>query len=147
MIKILAIEENPKWRERLKEFLLPQNDISFWPNGKDLASFLRQEHFDIVLLNIQLQKADSFTVLYQIRQISFHTPIIVTSEIEEASLIVKACKNGAFDFIVKPYSKEKIEYPLNAVWKTRALKMKLTILNANRTLFTILSGSSLIARP
>jgi DNA-binding NtrC family response regulator len=128
MIKILAIEENPKWRERLKEFLSPQNDISFWPNEKDLASFLRQEHFDIVLLNIQLKKVDSFTVLYQIRQISFHTPIIVTSEIEEASLIVKACKNGAFDFIVKPYSKEKIELSLKRGLENKGLKNEIDYL-------------------
>jgi DNA-binding NtrC family response regulator len=128
MIKILAIEENQEWRERLNQFLLPDHNLAYWPNGKDLASYLKQEHFDIVLLNIQLKKADSFTVLSQIREISPRTPIIVTSEIEETSLIVKAVKVGAFDFIVKPFSKEKIRLSIKRGLENKGLKNEIDYL-------------------
>ncbi|MHC4459311.1 MAG: response regulator, partial [Planctomycetota bacterium] len=121
MPRILIIEENRKWRETLKEFLLPSHDLTYWPDDRDIATILNKEHFEIVLLDIHLEQADSFGLLNQIRQISPRTPIIATSEIEEASLIVRAVKEGAFDVIIKPFSKEKILLSIQRGLETKGL--------------------------
>jgi DNA-binding NtrC family response regulator len=128
MSRILIIEENRKWRETLKEFLIPSHHLTYWPDGKYIATILNKEHFEIVLLNIQLQQADSFGLLNQIRQVSPRTPIIATSEIEEASLIVKAVKEGAFDVIIKPFSKEKILLSIQRGLETKGLKNEIDYL-------------------
>jgi len=128
MPRILIIEENRKWRETLKEFLIPSHHLTYWPNGNSIANILNKEHFEIVLLNIQLQQADSFGLLNQIRQISPRTPIIATSEVEEASLIVKAVKEGAFDVIIKPFSKEKVLLSIQRGLETKGLKNEIDYL-------------------
>ncbi len=128
MSRILIIEENRKWRETLKEFLIPSHHLTYWPDGRYIATILDKEHFEIVLLNIQLQQADSFGLLNQIRQVSPRTPIIATSEVEEASLIVKAVKEGAFDVIIKPFSKEKILLSIQRGLETKGLKNEIDYL-------------------
>jgi DNA-binding response OmpR family regulator len=63
MPRILIIEENRKWRETLKEFLIPSYHLTYWPDDRDIATILNKEHFEIVLLNIHLEQADSFGLL------------------------------------------------------------------------------------
>ncbi len=128
MSRILIIDESQKWRQTLKEFLIPAHHLTYWPDGKAIATILKKEHFEIVLLNIQLEQADSFGLLNQIRQISPRTPIIATSEVEEASLIVKAVKEGAFDVIIKPFSKEKILLSIQRGLETKGLKNEIDYL-------------------
>ncbi len=147
MSRILIIEENRKWRETLKEFLIPSHHLTYWPDGKDIDTILNKEHFEIVLLNIQLQQADSFGLLNQIRQISPRTPIIATSEVEEASLIVKAVKEGAFDVIIKPFSKEKILLSIQRGLETKGLKNEIDYLKREQDVVSDFDRIIAFSRP
>ncbi|UCH22521.1 MAG: sigma-54-dependent Fis family transcriptional regulator [Deltaproteobacteria bacterium] len=128
MSKILIIEESQKWRDIIGEFLTPSHNLTYWPDGKDIVTLLRNEHFEIVILNIQLEQSDGFGLLNRILQVSPRTPIIAISAIEEASLIVRAVKEGAFDFIVKPFSKEKIQLSIQRGLETKGLKNEIDYL-------------------
>ncbi len=128
MPKILIIEDNQRWRNTLGEFLAPSHSLSHWPDGNDIATLLKKEHFEIVILNIQLAQSDSLGLLHQISQVSPRTPVIAISEVEEADLIVKAVKEGAFDFIVKPFSKEKILLSIQRGLENMGLKNEIDYL-------------------
>ena len=122
MSKILVIEQDPEWLNYLKKAIVPPHNLGFWPNGKDVAVRLRQEDYEIVLLSLQIEQEDSFSLLRRIQFVNPHTPVVVISEIEEAGLIVKAVKEGAFDFIAKPFSKEKILLSIERALENRHLR-------------------------
>jgi len=128
MSRILFIEESKKWRSHLHKVLVPPHTLSYWPNGKDIVSLLREKDYEVILLNIQIKKADGFRLLKQVRSVNPHTPVLVISEDEKASLIVEAIKKGAFDFIAQPFSKEKIELSIERALENRHLRNEIDYL-------------------
>jgi len=104
MSNILVIEEGRKWLNHVEKALVPPHDLDCWSDEKDIGTVLKQKEYAIILLSLQLEKLDSFGMLKRVKLLSPHTPVIATSEIDEPSLIVKAVKEGCFDFITKPFS-------------------------------------------
>ena len=128
MAKVLIIEENPQFLDNLQQILLPAHDLHVWPNGKDLQMLLRQEEYEIVLLNLQMENTDTFGMLKQLRSCSPYTPLLVISQVEETSLIVRAVKEGAFDFFGMPFSKEKLLLSIDRALEHRNLRNEIDYL-------------------
>jgi len=128
MASILVIEESRKWLNHVKKALVPPHDLSCWSDEKDIGTFLKQEEYEIILLSFQLEKLDSFGMLKRVKLLSPHIPVVAISEIDEPSLIVKAVKEGCFDFITKPFSKEKIQLSIQRGLENRHLRNEIDYL-------------------
>jgi len=128
MSNILVIEESQKWLNHVKKALVPPHDLSFWSDKKNIGTLLKQKEYEIILLSLQLEKLDSFGMLKRVKLLSPHTPVLAISEIDEAALIVKAVKEGCFDFITKPFSKEEIQLSIQRGLEDRHLRNEIDYL-------------------
>jgi DNA-binding NtrC family response regulator len=128
MSSILVIEESQKWLNHVKKALVPSYDLSCWSDEKNIGTLLQQKEYEIILLSLQLEKIDSFGMLKRIKLLSPHTPVVATSEIDEAGLIVKAVKEGCFDFITKPFSQQKIQLSIQRALENRHLRNEIDYL-------------------
>ena len=128
MSNILVIEESRKWLNHVEKALVPPHDLDCWSDGKDIGTVLKQKEYAIILLSLQLEKLDSFGMLKRVKLLSPHTPVVATSEIDEPGLIVKAVKEGCFDFITKPFLKEKIQLSIQRALENRHLKNEIDYL-------------------
>jgi DNA-binding NtrC family response regulator len=126
--KILIIDENLDAWKGVKAALAADHDMNVWRFDKDFVGHLREEDYEIILLSFQLNSADSFNLLQQIRHISPHTPVIAISDYEDADLIVRTVKEGAFDFVVKPFTQEKILLSIQRGLENRYLKNEIDYL-------------------
>ena len=107
---------------------MPPHDLDYWSDEKDIGTFIKQKEYEIILLSLQLEKLDSFDMLKRVKLLSPHTPVVATSESNEPSLIVKAVKEGCFDFITKPFSKEKIQLFIQRALENRYLRNEIDYL-------------------
>ena len=112
MAKILVIDDQPNVRALL-DFLLRRKgyDVMLADNGRTGLQLYRQEHPDVILLDLNMPKLDGVTVLKQIRSVDLKQPVIVftgecTSETEQQ---VRAL--GVSGFILKGS-------PLHLLWGT-----------------------------
>lgn len=112
--------------------MTPEYRIGYWPNGQELGLFLKQKEFELVLLDLQLESADSFELIGTIKKISPHMPVVAVSKEEKADLIVRIIKEGAFDFIVKPFSREKIQLTVRRGLENRHLKNEIDYLKRSQ---------------
>ncbi|MGB8424789.1 MAG: sigma-54 dependent transcriptional regulator, partial [Desulfobacterales bacterium] len=128
MTKILIIDEDLDWWTELKTDLETHHVFKIWTIGDDLGDLLKKEEFEIILLSFQLKRGDSFALLKQIGQVSPQTPVIGLSDLEEADLIVKAVKKGAFDVIIKPFLKEKVLLAIERGLENRHLRNEIDYL-------------------
>ena len=102
MPKVLVIDDEPKVRIVLDLLLRPQgDDVLLADNGWTSLQLYRQEHPDVILLDLKLPMLDGVKVLKQRRSADPKLPVIVltgdnTSETERE---VRAL--GANEFIVK----------------------------------------------
>ena len=128
MNNILAIEEDTQWIQCLTDALTPEHHLDFWPNNQKIDTLLKERYFELILLSLQISITDSFSLLKRITILSPPTPVIVLSEKEEPSLVVRAVKSGAFDFLAKPFTKEKLLLAIERALENRQLKNEIDYL-------------------
>ena len=107
---------------------MPLHALSCWSDEKNIGTILQQKEYEIILLSLQLEKLDSFGMLKRVKLLSPHTPVVAISEIDETGLIVKAVKEGCFDFITKPFSHKKIQLSIQRALENRHLRNEIDYL-------------------
>ncbi|MDE7378325.1 MAG: sigma-54 dependent transcriptional regulator [Paraprevotella sp.] len=88
------------------------------PNG--LPSLLRSETVDAVLLDMNYTSAvnngnEGLYWLREIKQMRPHVPVVLFTAYADIELAVKGVKEGAADFVVKPWNNAKLIQTLQAV--------------------------------
>jgi DNA-binding NtrC family response regulator len=89
---------------------IPENAAAAFKNGKA---------FDIALIDITMPGMDGMELLDVIRNNSPRTECIMVTAIDEVRVAIKCLRKGAYDYLVKPLSKEDLISSLN-----RALERK-----------------------
>lgn len=81
--------------------------VSVAENGKVAMQMLRDETFDVLLLDIEMPEMDGFEVLEALKSDAGlrDLPVIVTSSVEGLDSIVRCIELGAEDYIPKPVNK------------------------------------------
>ncbi|MDY7002205.1 MAG: sigma-54 dependent transcriptional regulator, partial [Thermodesulfobacteriota bacterium] len=77
-------------------------------SGEEALEFLDRHTPDLILLDIWLQGIDGLAVLDRVRERSLDLPVVMISGHGNIETAVAAIKKGAFDFIEKPLSLEKV---------------------------------------
>jgi len=93
--------------------------------GLDL---LNTSHFDVVFLDVRLPDGDGLSAIPEIRQLLYNPEVIIITGEGDPNGAELAIKSGAWDYIQKPISPEKLTLPLN-----RALQYRDSLLNMKRT--------------
>ncbi|MFH2114433.1 MAG: response regulator, partial [Spirochaetota bacterium] len=119
MSAILVIDDEPGIRTTVKDILEDEGHRAFsaedGPAGLEL---LKREHIDVVLLDVWLPRMGGIDVLKAIKADHPAIEVIVVSGHASIDMAVNAVKLGAFDFIEKPLSIERL---VTAVRNARAL--------------------------
>ncbi len=146
MENILLIEHDPEWHNNVKKAVDAVYNLEYCAHDGDVASRLKDKEYQVILLSLyQHQKQNSLGLLKKIKLISPFTPVIALSEVEKASLIVELIREGAFDFIVKPFQKEKILLSIERALESRRLKNEIDYLRREQDIIydfdTIIASS------
>lgn len=72
-------------------------------------SRLMAHHFDVVLLDIRLPEISGMDLLQTIHSKYCDVTVIMVTAINEVDTVVQAIKLGAWDYVVKPFSLDRIE--------------------------------------
>lgn len=86
---------------------------------KATAAFEAGETFDIALIDITMPGMDGIELLEAIRNNSPKTECIMVTAVDEVRVAIQCLRKGAYDYLVKPLSKEDLVSSLN-----RALERK-----------------------
>lgn len=99
----------------LKKFFA---EVSCLNQPKNLLKFLSEHQVDAVLLDMNFRKGfengqDGLYWMQEIKALEPDLPIILMTAYGEVELAVEALKNGASDFILKPWNNEKLYASVN----------------------------------
>jgi two-component system nitrogen regulation response regulator NtrX len=108
--KVLIIDDEESIRFSLRGILEDEGlDVVDAENAEDGLELLKTENPDILFLDIWLPGMDGLEALEILGRDYAHIPVVMISGHGNIETAVKALKNGAFDFIEKPLSLEKVE--------------------------------------
>ncbi len=136
---ILVIDDNKEIRESLELFLGRHfSDIQSLASPKTLASTLKKEHFDVILLDMNFLpgKHSGNEGIFWLREILQMDPdaiVILITAYGKVHVAVDAIKEGAFDFILKPWDNEKLLSTIKAGLKLRKSRNEVTELKEQKS--------------
>ncbi len=108
-IEILIIEDDPVITEFLKTGLRYEGyQVSVSNTGKDGQEMIRQDTFDLVILDIMLPDLDGFDVCRRVRSFGSDIPILMLTVKKDVSDRIKGLDSGADDYLTKPFSFDEL---------------------------------------
>ncbi|MFT4048026.1 MAG: heavy metal response regulator transcription factor [Solimonas sp.] len=103
-MKILIVEDETKTADYLQRGLAEQGYlVEVANNGPDGQHYALQYDYDLIILDVMLPGADGFAVLRAIRAAK-QTPVIMLTARDRVDDRVKGLRDGADDYLVKPFS-------------------------------------------
>lgn len=113
---ILIVDDEPSMRMALSESLESCGyEICTSGDGADALNKFQDDRFRIVITDMRMPKMSGMEVLRGIKKISPQTPVIVITAYGTVNTAIKAMKEGASDFIMKPFSLEHLESVVKGV--------------------------------
>ena len=129
--EILVIDDNPDIRSLVSSILQDQNFEVRTAANYDQAIFeINKKLPDLAIIDIKLDKADrdGIDLLKLITKKDKLTPVIMISGHATVQIAVEATRLGAYEFIEKPFSKEKILNYVNRALESLNLKKEKDII-------------------
>lgn len=124
--KILVADDDPVMRNCVKDLLAAYDySCTLTENGKQAVELLGRQRFDILLLDIMMPEMDGHQVMVLVKERFPDVDMIIVSGDATFSNATKALRQGAKDFISKPYKPEDLIKSIRHIQETRNLKSKI----------------------
>ena len=110
----IIVEDEFPAREELKYFIKNYSDIKIineFDNGLDVLKFIQKNIIDIIFLDINIPMLDGMLLAKTIDKFKFKPKIVFITAYKEHA--VEAFELEAFDYVLKPYSDQRIINTLN----------------------------------
>ncbi len=106
---ILIVDDEAGIRESLSGILQDDGyDVLTASSGEEALNIAKEQRPDIVFLDVWLPEMDGIETLSKLKGIDDNIPVIMISGHGNIEIAVKATKFGAYDFLEKPLSLEKV---------------------------------------
>ncbi|HXZ24941.1 MAG TPA: response regulator, partial [Nitrospiria bacterium] len=109
MGKILIAEDKESMAKMLMQALEAVEHEPVWAkDGREAIQQLRDNRFDLVVTDLKLPYKDGLAVLEAAKEFSPRTPVILMTAYGTIETAVKAVKEGAYDFLTKPFDPDHL---------------------------------------
>ncbi|WP_037317580.1 sigma-54 dependent transcriptional regulator [Salegentibacter sp. Hel_I_6] len=109
MTKILIVEDDVPFGTMLKTFLIKRDyEVELVFSGVEAFKKLKEDIFHLILSDVRLPDTSGLDILKQVKAENSETRVIIMTGYAEISMAVEAMKNGAFDYVSKPFRPESI---------------------------------------
>jgi DNA-binding NtrC family response regulator len=107
--RILIAEDESKMRRVLELNLRGQYDLDFASNGQEALALVQAKPIDLVLTDMKMPVKDGISLLHDVKRIKPALPVVLVTAYGSIETAVKAMKEGAYDYILKPLKMDEIE--------------------------------------
>ena len=119
--QILVVDDEGSMRLALSEGLRRGGyAVDTAEDGFDALQKFRKEVFKMVITDVKMPKMSGLEVLKEIKKVSPHTPVIMVTAYGTIQNAVEAMKEGASDYILKPFSYEDLDAAIRRVMMSRS---------------------------
>jgi len=122
MSKVLVVEDDVAFGTMLKTFLEKREyKVTLVYSASEAFKKISANKFDLVLTDVRLPDNDGLEILKNVKNENPSTQVIVMTSYAEISMAVNAMKEGAFDYVSKPFRPESILQTIENALHTNAV--------------------------
>ncbi len=123
--RILVIDDEPDMLENCQLMLAREGyAIHTLADSRKLATALETADPDLVLTDLMIPGKNGIEVVQELKQTHTDVPVVVMTAYATVETAVQAMKEGAADYIVKPFSREQLLLLVQRVLKGRELLLE-----------------------
>ena len=112
---LLVVEDDAGLAEALRSTLQEDHRVDCIGNGIDADRLLREQAFDLVILDLTLPGLDGLEVLRRLRERGAQTPVLILSARDANDERIRGLNLGADDYLVKPATLDELEARVRAL--------------------------------
>jgi DNA-binding NtrC family response regulator len=110
-ISILIVDDEESVRDSLYNWFIEDGyHVEYAENAKKALSMLENEGFDIILADIKMPGMDGLEMLRRIKLLKSDSIVIVMTAFATVDTAVQALKDGAFDYVTKPFDPDDLSH-------------------------------------
>jgi two-component system LytT family response regulator len=139
-MRAIIVEDEFPAREELKYFIKNFSSIEIsaeFDNGIDVLKYIQENSLDVIFLDINIPYLDGILLAKTINKFKIKPKIVFISAYKEHA--VEAFELEAFDYILKPYSKERIVSMLNKLENSSNQNNEINNIDEHQKLFNKIS--------
>ena len=122
---ILVVDDESMIRELLYAVLTEQgHQVSVASNGEEAIGKLKAQPFEVVLADLRMQPLDGIDVLRAAKRLDPTTEVIIVTGHGTVNSIVEAIREGAYDYLVKPFGLDRVTIAVEHALHKRRLTIE-----------------------
>lgn len=119
---ILVVDDQEAITELLAEFLQSQGYVCLTASsGPQALQRFEQQPFDVMFCDIQMPEMTGLDLLRTVKESGFDTTVVMVSALHDTRRAIDALRCGAYDYIVKPFQLDEVDFSLQRVLEHRRL--------------------------
>ena len=121
-ISILIVDDEESVRDSLYNWFLEDGfRVESAENAKKALTILESDRFDIILADIKMPGMDGLEMLRRIKSLESDAIVIVMTAFATVDTAVKALKDGAYDYVTKPFDPDDLTHLIRNATKQISL--------------------------
>ena len=124
---ILVVDDSRTNRLKLSRVLKQQgHQVTLAENGHEALKKIREDAYDLMLLDIVMPEMDGYEVLGKMRRdnLLLDVPVIVISSVDGIESSIRCIELGAEDYLPKPFDPVLLKARIGAVLEKKQLRKK-----------------------
>jgi two-component system response regulator HydG len=120
---ILIVDDDKAHRNMLKTLLNKWGYALFEADDGQVAiDMVTEKSYDLILMDIKMIKVSGLVALVEIKKINPAIPVIIMTAFSSVQTAVEALKNGAYDYLTKPFDFDKLKITIKRSLEHTQLK-------------------------
>lgn len=127
--KILVVDDEDIIRESLS-FILKKEGfvVEEAANGKIACDKIKEDSFDLVISDLEMPVMKGTELLEEIKKLDIKTSVIIVTAFGSLDTAIKALRNGASDYILKPVEFDELLIKIRRLFDTKGILLENRIL-------------------
>ncbi|SHI52792.1 two component, sigma54 specific, transcriptional regulator, Fis family [Tangfeifania diversioriginum] len=110
-ISLLIVDDEESVRDSLYNWFIEDGfTVKCAENAKEALTMLESENFDIILADIKMPGMDGLEMHRRIKTLSPEAIVIIMTAFASVETAVQALKDGAYDYITKPFDPDDLSH-------------------------------------
>jgi C4-dicarboxylate-specific signal transduction histidine kinase len=144
-IRVLVVDDEPGIRDLMAHELGGLGyPVVTAGDGEAALEIARREPFHVVVTDIKMPRMDGLALLVALKQIDPDIEVVVTTGYGTIDMAVAAMKQGAYDFIQKPFPVEVLQHTIERALESRRLRSLLALYESSRIVFSTVRLDALL---
>jgi len=125
--RILVVDDEAPMRESLKDWLMEEGyEVGLAASGQEAIAMARKRSWGVILLDLKMPGMDGIETLQRLKgkEVNTEAEILMMTAYATVDTAVQAMKEGAFDYLVKPFSPDEIEMQIKKIVAHRELVLE-----------------------